>query len=199
MNDFIYKCMESSCVKKSNITFGAKPLIKVSVLQRLSENAMEFVPKETHIVEMSYINQQDAKALAVLRNKWVDGKFTEMICSPSTSEARKIYALTTQCSDLENIDTSQVLGLADVNIKNGNANLRFLQAAPRFVDSPNRPTKNIGKSLIQGLVEKFRTDGLKSMDLFAEHKLKPFYKKVCPQILDKESTIDSCTNLILYL
>jgi len=37
------------------------------------------------------------------------------------------------------------------------------------------------------------------MDIFVEQKLKPFYRKICPQIQDKESTMDSCTNLILYL
>ncbi len=41
--------------------------------------------------------------------------------------------------------------------------------------------------------------GIETMDLFAEPRVKPFYKKVFPKIKDKESTKDSYTNLILNI
>lgn len=191
--------MESSCVKKSDFAFGAKPILKTSVIKKITRDVSEFVPIEANIVELDLNNAKDAIAIATLKNNWANGRLTEIICSPFSSEARKLYAVTSQNTNFENIDTNQILGLADCFIKDGNANLRFLQAKPEFVDNPNRTIKNIGASLVQGLTEKFKLDGLTSLDVFAEQKLKPFYRKICPQIQDKESTMDSCTNLILYL
>lgn len=191
--------METSSVCNSDITFGAKPVIKASVLKKVAEGINEFVPKEAQIVELSYSNPHDAEALAVLKNKWVNGRLTEVICSPSNIETRKVYALTAQNSDFEKIDSSKILGLADVDIKDGNATMRFLQAAPEFVDNSKRSVRNVGLAMVRGLIEKFRADGLASIDLFSEQKLKPFYKKVSSHFVDKPSTMESSTNLVLYL
>lgn len=178
----------------SSFNFKAKPIMSTKVLEK---SMGKYLPKEAHIIEMSYSDVKDAKALDAIKDKWAKSQFAMMICSPSQLPQRKIYAITTQNKNFSEPNPDMVMGLADFQFKDKNASLRFLQADPNIINSTDRTILGVGKNLMIGLVENFKSSGIKTMDLFAESRVKPFYKKVFPTIKDKESTMDSYTNLIL--
>ncbi len=178
----------------SSCNFKAKPIMPTKVLEKCLD---KYIPKEAHIIEMSYSDVKDAKALEVIKDKWAKSQFAMMICSPYELPQRKIYAITTQNSDFSNPEPEKLMGLADFLLKGDNANLRFLQIDPNIINSTDREILSVGKNFMKDIVENFKSSGFKTMDLFAEPRVKPFYKKVFPTIKDKESTVDSYTNLIL--
>lgn len=178
----------------TTLNFKAKPVMPSKVLKKIAGN---YLPKEAHIIEMNYSDIKDAKALDVIKEKWAKSQFSAMICSNYTSPQRKIYAITSQNNDFANPVPEKIMGLADFLLKGDNANLRFLQADPNIINSSDRTIIGVGKNLMEGVVENLKSLGFKTMDLFAEQRVKPFYKKVFPTIQDKESTMESYTNLIL--
>lgn len=190
----LMKNMDNLINNFSTLNFKAKPIMPSKVMKKV---AGEYFPKDAHIIEMSYSDLNDAKALETIKDKWAKSQFAAMICSNYTFPQRKVYAITTQTQDFANPVPEKIMGLADFILKGENANLRFLQADPNIINSTDRTILGVGKNLLLGLVENFKSSGIKTMDLFAEQRVKPFYKKVFPTIKDKESTMDSYTNLIL--
>lgn len=184
------------CRNNPNTNFNGVHLMRTNVLKKIGK---EYLPHEANIVEMSFNNPEDVKALEELPKIWKGGEFTDIIASSSTSPNRRIYAITTQTGDFERIDSTKILGAADFSLHGKNANLRFLQAKPSIISQPEREITGIGKYLMQGICKYFKEQGMETMDLFSTWRVKPFYKKIFPTIEDKPSTCDSNTNLILKL
>lgn len=192
----LMKNMDNLTNNFSTLNFKAKPIMPSKVMKKV---AGEYFPINAHVIEMSYSDVNDAKALETIKDKWAKSQFAAMICSNYTSPHRKVYAITTQTQDFANPVPEKIMGLADFILKGENANLRFLQADPDIINANNRAILGVGKSLMKGVVENLKLLGFKTMDLFAEQRVKPFYKKVFPAIQDKESTMENYTNLILNI
>lgn len=173
-----------------NIHFGAVHLKNAQVLKCVT-TAKEF-PVDVSLVEMNHNNPNDKKALDELKTIWADGRFTEITCSESFIPNRKVYALTTQKYSFDNINPNKVIGLADGILNSDNLYLRFIQ-------SNHKEYKHAGKAMLETIVENAKSFGAKTMDVFVEENIKPFYRKVFPQIKDKPCTQESSTNLILDL
>lgn len=191
--------MDSVYSSKTVPNFKARHLLKTSVLKKALESSGKRLPEEAHVIEMSFLDSMDAKALETLKHSWLKAPFAEIICSPSNLQGRKIYAITTQKEGFEEVNPDKILGIADFYLKEKNANLRFLQANPRIIEENDRSIVGIGKAFMQGLAGLLKKSGYETMDLYAEQRVKPFYQKTFPTIRDKESTMESYTNLCLDL
>ncbi len=153
-------------------------------------------PKNVTIIELTN-SKADKNVIKYIKKNWKKAQFSQILDEKYKNNNNKIYLITKQKSHFNNINPKKVLGFADVELKRQNANLRFLQVIPKAINTGLGKVKKVGQSLIEGIVSHFKKIGVKTMDLFAERRVKPFYKKVLPEIKDKESTMDSYTNLIL--
>lgn len=156
-------------------------------------------PIEAHLVELDLLSPSDLKTIQDVKEKWVGAEFAQMICSPYYSPDRKLYALTKQKDGFESLNPNDVLGAADVNLKDKRVNVRFLQADPNIIFDKNRPIKGIGDSLMKSLAGHLGENGYETMGIFANRFVTPFYEKVFPNIKHKPSTVDDCANLVVDL
>lgn len=176
--------------RNQNINFSAKYITTKNIL-------VGNRPKNVSIIELTN-SKADKQVVKYIKKNWKKSKFSNILYD-KFDDNNKVYLITRQKSHFNNINPRKVLGFADVGFKRQNANLRFLQVIPKAINTGLGRVKKVGQSLIEGLVLHFKKAGIKTMDLFADHKVKPFYKKVFPEIKDKESTMDSYTNLILSI
>lgn len=188
--------MNSINYNSTAINFKATPLMKTSVLKK---TAGKYLAEDAHLVEMNSLEPNDVNAITQIKEKWSDSLYAKMIYIPTNSSQRKIYALTSQTDNFSQPEPDKIMGLADFFISEKNVNLKFLQVSPEILNDEQRQIKGVGRSLIQSMVSHLSNLGIETMDLFAEPRVKPFYKKVFPKIKDKESTKDSYTNLILNI
>lgn len=178
--------------------FGARHLVKTSVMRK-AIGMCEHKPIEANLVELDLHSPEDLKTIQAVKEKWVGAEFAQMICSPYYSPDRKLYALTKQKDGFENLNPSEVLGAADVNLKDKRANIRFLQADPNIIFAKERSIKGIGNSLMTSLADHLGKCGYETMGIFANRFVTPFYEKVFPNIKHKPSTVDDCANLVVNL
>ncbi|MCM1265541.1 MAG: hypothetical protein NC200_05005 [Candidatus Gastranaerophilales bacterium] len=185
------------CNRTNNTSFSGTHLLETKVLKKAVQG---YLPKKANIVEVNFSNPEDLKALEELPKSWQGAEFISIITSPSSAPNRKVYAITTQTDNFDKLKPSEILGIADFYLAEKNATLSFLQADSNIIKQQERDIKSIGKQLMYGLCEHFKQLGIETMDLFAESgRKKPFYKKIFPTIMDKPSTCDSYTNLVLDL
>ena len=173
--------------------------MRQDVLKKLKEKSNKYVPTEAHIVELDYNTQTDKKVLSELYKNWTDAEFIPMITNSTTSPTRKIFAITTQNSAYDNLNTDEILGIADISLKDSHVHTRFLQANPNIINQTDRETKGLGRSLMQGIMSYFKELGFEDMKVFVRQSEKPFYRKIFPNIEDKFSTADDSSNMILKL
>ena len=184
----------------NNTQFYGKHIMRQDVLKKLKEKSNKYAPTEAHIVELDYNTQTDKKVLSELYKNWTDAEFIPMIASYTTSPTRRVYAITRQANDFENMDSSKIMGMVDYKINGNSANVSFLQADPKYLDENPRSVKGIGKSLMQGTVEHLKeTHGCTEMKGFARPTEKPFYRKIFPNLVEKPSTQDDYTNMSVEL
>lgn len=176
--------------RNQNINFSAKYITTKKIL--VGNRA-----KSVSIIELTN-SKADKQVVKYIKKNWKKSKFSNILYD-KFDDNNKIYLITRQKSHFNNINPRKVLGFADVGLKKQNANLRFLQVIPYAINKGVGKVKKVGQSLLEGIVSHFKKNDVKTMDLFAEQKVKPFYKKVFPNIKDKESTMDSYTNLILHI
>ena len=181
-------------VENCSPNFGARHLLKTNVIKKVANEAKSI---EANLVEMKFADVNDSAVLENLRSSWSKGEYTQMICSPSYDNSRKIQALTLQKDGFERLDEDKILGLIDFRKNGEKATIRFLQGKPSIVYSQNRDISKIGEALCKGFRQLLGEEGVKSVDVFVEKSKQPFYRKVFPDIRDKVSNQDSYTNMIL--
>lgn len=177
--------------------FGAKHIVKTNVLRNVV--GKQPVPIEAHLVELDLLSPSDLKTIQDVKEKWVGAEFAQMICSPYYSPDRKLYALTKQKDGFESLNSNDVLGAADVNLKGKRANLKFLQADPNIINEKNRSIKDIGRSMMLVLSDHLGKQGFDELGMFANRFVTPFYERVFPNIKHKSSTAEDFANLVVDL
>ena len=177
--------------QNSEVSFSARYIATKKIL-------VARTPKNVSIIELTN-SKRDKNVIKYIKQNWKNAKFSHILDEKLNNKNNKVYLITTQKSHYNNINKNKVLGFDDVELKKQNANLRFLQVIPKVINTGLGRVKKVGQSLIEGIVSHFKKNDVQTMDLFAEHRVKPFYKKVLPNIKDKESTMDSYTNLILNI
>ncbi|MCQ2754977.1 MAG: GNAT family N-acetyltransferase [bacterium] len=162
-----------------NVSFGANALYRPNV-KRIDLNTRKYKTYKAAFVEIDPKN--DLKALATASDNWNDGfTFLENIVTIITNkcyrESDKIYALTSQTKDFENLDPDDLLGVVLVNCADDKYNtINFLQTNPYFeyIRGYSRFFKGIGKSIIRCIKREAKDKGLKT---FSTRDAVTFYKK----------------------
>ncbi len=180
----------------NNPAFCGKPILKTSVLKKV-QNA--YSNADAHIVELDFNNPSDYKAADNLQTLWKGEEFLPMMLCSKTNESKRVFVLTSQDKDFENMDSSKILGIVDFFLYDKTADIKFLQADTNIIKQKNREIKGIGSSLIKGVCEYFKGLGFEEMQVFSRITEKPFYKKVFPNIQDRISTKDNSANLVVKL
>ena len=181
-------------VENNSPNFGARHLLKTSIVEKVANEAKNI---EANLVEMKFSDINDYAVLDNLKSSWSKGEYTQMICSPSYNDSRKIQVLTLQTDGFERLDEDKILGVVDILINGEKATIRFLQGKPSIVYDKNRKIHRIGDALCNGLRTWLKEHNIKTLDVFVERSKQPFYRKALPDIRDKACTQDSYTNMIL--
>lgn len=190
--------MNSININYQTPNFEAKHIAKTNVLRNLT-GMQKSVPMEAHLVELDLLSPTDLKTIQNIKEKWVGAEFVQIICSPYYSPDRKLYALTKQKEEFENLNPNDVLGAADINLKGKRANLKFLQADPNIINEKSRSIKDIGRSMMLVLSEYLGKQGFDELGMFANRFVTPFYERVFPNIKHKSSTTEDFANLVVDL
>lgn len=131
-----------------------------------------------------------------LHKTWVNS-FADQITSRHTATDKKIYALTTQTSDFENINPKEIRALCDFTFKDKVAKLNFLQADPTELKRGERNMKHLGEALMLGLYENFAQAGIQQIEWLSTMRAKSFYHKIFPHVKSKPCIDGSISNMFV--
>ena len=146
-------------INTSDVSFSAKPINKVQIKQ-YSKELNQFLPIEAQFALFDGKNKFDRKAIKLCANKWKDAELINAIERSAKSIARgknpegKLFILTTQTDNLENLDTSKILGFADTRENKKNIYLDYLQinpAAINYIQKGKPEFKECGNAVVKSL------------------------------------------------
>ena len=166
----------------NNQTFGAK-LINTASVVKLTPPTNKYTKRWIGFVQIFPENQQDFEALGNIAKHWDKDKFArnayhaacEIRNQNSYYAAHKIYALTSQAGNYEDLDPDKILGVAHVvPFSKDHMCLKHLQVKPSYIYSSNPEYKGIGTAIIKSL--KILCNKI-SLTSSSEKSVKNFYKK----------------------
>ncbi len=125
----------------NNINFKASYVDKIGIQKLNSQN--KYVPYRANLVELY---PSDLHALEEINKKWKNSwlceKFVDWArCIPEKSD--KLFALTTQEKDFENLQSDAVLGLMNIDLHKRKSELNYIETKPA-----NPEYNKVGSSLI---------------------------------------------------
>lgn len=129
-----------------------------TLVEKYNYISKTFVPTEVSFVELKNSSKKDLKTLKKISWRWGYKTFASRIYREAKNDPKvRTFALTTQNSNYEKLDSKKILGLGQTTLERpGVYNLDYLQAHPNYIaDNKNREYKNIGTGLINGLKKLF--------------------------------------------
>ena len=143
----------------NSISFKAK-FIQNGQIKKLNKISGKYISTSVKIIELEN-KKEDVRIVKQLNDSWKNSKYTDYIYGtlyssfshPTPDNNRKVYAITTQTSNLKNLKSANILGLADIETEsNSEIVLKYLQIAPETnFDNENRKYKQIGKCFLDYL------------------------------------------------
>lgn len=145
----------------NNISFRAK-LINKSDLGKLIEGCYPscYERQSASFVEIDSSNTDDIKALSEVAKYWMYGKFTSNIYHAACAlrngsnyyKNHKIYALTTQRSNYNNLNSDKILGLVHVSPNDDNYTfIEHFEVNPQYIYASEQEYKGIGTAMLDSL------------------------------------------------
>lgn len=187
------------CNYSNQPNFNGIHISKTNVFKKVGQEVKNMMPLESHVVELNYNVPADKKAAKELYRTWKGAEFIPIISSSTTTPNRRVFALTTQKDNYENIDPSKIMGIVDYKLKGEDIHLSFLQGKPDIINQEERDIKGVGRSLVWSTVDYLKTLGYNKFKVFSRPPEKTFYRNIYPNIKDKPSTADDCANMVLDL
>lgn len=143
-----------------NLNFNAK-FIRAVQIQKFQTELYSYRPKKACFVEIDSGNCNDAFALANAAHYWENDLYGANISytalqmmghNPMLSD-KKIYALTLQKHNFEELDENKILGMAEITDADKNSiELNYIQVKPDIIYAlRNQPYKKIGTRIIDSL------------------------------------------------
>ncbi len=122
-------------------SFNASYIDKINIQKLNSKN--KYVPYQANLVEL---NLSDLEALEKInkkwKNNWLCGKFVNWAISLHNYSDR-VFALTTQKENFENLQSDEVLGLMNIDLHKRKSELNYIETKP-----VNPDYNKVGSSLI---------------------------------------------------
>ena len=173
-------------VNFSNLNFGAK-YINTTQIKKYDYFEQKYFPMQVSFVEMEPANKSDREALYDLLAEWKECEFVAPIVDSFeylSNEDNKVYALTLQGRDFDKLKSSEIVGLANMDITKGNIpELSFLQVDPDLLHKKESPVyKNVGTGIINSLKQIYN----KAIQLVSMYSVTEFYVKNGFEIVDKK-------------
>lgn len=143
----------------SQISFQAKFINTAQVLKRTDKK--DFIPLKAAFVEIEPSNEKDIIALAKLDKYWIDSFASNMFVTANAIKHGvfnvgdyKIYALTKQLNNFENLDADKILGLTEITPSTPkDIFINYLQVNPENVYAIQPQFKKIGTRILDSLKE----------------------------------------------
>ena len=149
-------CINVMKIYPAQISFQAKYISTIKV-EKKDESTQEYLPEKVSFIKFDKNNRRDMDALADLYGEWKTATFIDrLIITGRRIQSRfpyygktSLYALTTQKKDFDNLNGSEILGLAKVN-KTGirRAYLDIIQVKP-----DNEDYDKVGTGILNALKE----------------------------------------------
>lgn len=180
-----------------NLNFNARFLSGANVRRFNSKNQDQTYPVGVSIVEIKPECDKDVSAVRRTIKRWEKrDEYGHVIYQDLKSirdgifpkEKNKVFALTLQKDDFKNIDSKQILALAEIyKEKRKSINIDFLQVDPEFKYSLSRNKyKNIGKAFIEYFKAKFKD---RIITLKSTYKAANFYEKMGFEVIDTDRLV----------
>ena len=177
-----------------NINFGAK-LIKLSPVKKLADLKGEYMPAKLSFVEFEPGNKKDLQAISNAVKSWNGEMFASDIYTSAKlirnrkldPESHKIYVLTSQKNNFDNLNADEIVGLADFETnKPDEGHLNFLQVDPDLITSYVPPRfRYVGTGMLEALKSLYK----KTITLKSVYSATAFYEKNGFKLIDFESLL----------
>ena len=159
----------------NNINFGAK-YVSTTQIKQYDYIKQNYSPVPASFVEIDPSNQSDREALHDLLKDWKGSDFTCSIVDSidyESEDTNKVYALTRQSKDFNNLRSSEIVGLADMDITKGKTpELMYLQVDPILLQKMEPPVyKSVGTGIINSLKRVYN----KAIQLVSLYSATEFY------------------------
>ena len=139
--------------------FGAKFIKNASLLKQI-ENCKSYREEIVSCIKIDTQNESDIKALENIANYWIDSHFATDIYYAAKEiqngnkyyNNNKIFAITKQKENFENLNPDNILGLVHVSPAGDNSLfIERIEADPDIIFKQNREYKGIGTALLNHL------------------------------------------------
>lgn len=170
-------------IDNSNISFGANFCNYAKVL-KYDKSLGKYRPENASFVMIDTDNISDLCALKTILKTWDGDPLTESIVRTASSKAmgdmyysrNKVFAVTSQFDNFENLNPSNILGIADLRVLNsqGHVFLEHIKVNPYLKGKFGADYKKIGTSMLDSFKSKFFQILLVALD---KKYVKDFYKR----------------------
>ncbi|MBE7704073.1 MAG: GNAT family N-acetyltransferase [Cyanobacteria bacterium SIG28] len=145
------------------ITFGAN-YISTANIKKYSPSK-QYTDCAANIVQLMPESKRDFKAIREVAGLWRNADFARdirdhfegtRVAPRRDSNPKFYYALTKQKNDFENLDSSSVLGIAEVtNNSEGNFRIDYIQVDPKYEYNEERKSASKYKSIGSAMMKTF--------------------------------------------
>ena len=156
-------------METNNITFGANYIMPARVKKGVKIlNYNMYFPSKASFVQIDFNNEQDVKVLSRLKDIWKGANFLQCISTIKYPKREKVYALTAQQKNFDNLEPSKILGLvktSDFFCKDGE--ILYLQVNPANInigDDKKPFYKKCGTAILDSLKKLYNRIQLTSAD-----------------------------------
>lgn len=164
------------------INFGAK-LINTAKIKTLNSHTKSYFPQEVSVVEIEPDNIQDIFALSGAAKSWMYEKYASNISYTANClfhnimdrKTNKVFAITEQLDNLDNLDETKILGMTDIKKKGKKSiELNYIQVDLDYhLFLEQRRHKEVGTRLLDTLKNLYEKIELTA----AKGSVKDFYIK----------------------
>ena len=161
--------------------FKAKYISTVEV-EKIGTFTKKYKDTPVSFVEINHKNKKDIKAIDNVAKKWKTAIFADNIRDTVhniadgylSNKYAKVYALTEQTKNFENLKSKDILCLADINDCDNFLTINFLQVKPEYISgTKSQKFKHVGSGTIDAIKKKYKNH---LISLYSTEKAIPFYE-----------------------
>lgn len=132
------------------ITFGATRISPVNIKKAV--NKKHFRDYKVNFAELNQCSDNDVRTLANLTNLWGQKNsycFDILEDFVYTESKKKVYILTSQKGNLNNVAADKILGICEVSPQKDSLIVNYLETSPQYASFiKDRYIKGVGKALM---------------------------------------------------
>ena len=172
----------------TSINFNAQFINQVTI-KRYNPDKNNYNSIPVSFVQIEAENNNDIQAVKKTTKDWQNGMFSDKICIAAERIAEektnnspvRIYALTSQMKDFDNLRPDNILGLVETENNKNALEINHLQVNPEFLPSIEPPKyRHVGSGILDSLKNLYN----KVIELTSVYTATNFYEKNGFEIFD---------------